>query len=329
VDKKILTKYPDIDQIKEASKSISGRVVSTPVLELTGSKITTLLPKNASVRMKMELFQHTGSFKSRGVLIAFDKLNNQQKENGVVAFSAGNHALAVSWGSKACGVNAKVVMLETSDPSRIQGCKDYGAEVILCENIKEAFSVMNDIASSEKRTILQPFDSENMILGSASCGLEIIENFPEIEVAIVPIGGGGLISGISAALKQIKPSILIYGVEPEGADTMYQSFKNDYPVKLDKVKTIADSLGPPMAMEYSFRIAQEFVDAVVRVKDDELIGALKIMRDKLNLVVEPACGASLAGLLGPLKEMVAGKAVSIIACGSNISFERYKNLIHD
>ena len=165
MDKKILTKYPNIDQIKEASKSISGRVVSTPVLELTGSKITTLLPKNASVRMKMELFQHTGSFKSRGVLIAFDKLNNQQKENGVVAFSAGNHALAVSWGSKACGVNAKVVMLETSDPSRIQGCKDYGAEVILCENIKEAFSVMNDIASSEKRTILQPFDSENMILG--------------------------------------------------------------------------------------------------------------------------------------------------------------------
>ena len=110
---------------------------------------------------------------------------------------------------------------------------------------------------------------------------------------------------------------------------MYQSFKNDYPVKLDKVQTIADSLGPPMAMEYSFRIAQEFVDAVVRVKDDELIGALKIMRDKLNLVVEPACGASLAGLLGPLKEMVAGKAISIIACGSNISFERYKNLIHD
>ena len=113
----------------------------------------------------MELFQHTGSFKSRGVLIAFDKLNNQQKKNGVVAFSAGNHALAVSWGSKACGVTAKVVMLEKSDPSRIQGCKNYGAEVILCENIKEAFSVMNEIATSENRTILQPFDSENMILG--------------------------------------------------------------------------------------------------------------------------------------------------------------------
>ena len=122
MDKKILIKYPNIDQIKEASKSISG-VVSTPVLELTGSKITTLLPKNTSVRMKMELFQHTGSFKSRGVLIAFDKLNNQQKENGVVAFSAGNHALAVSWGSKACGVNAKVVMLEASDPSEFKDVK--------------------------------------------------------------------------------------------------------------------------------------------------------------------------------------------------------------
>ena len=111
--------------------------------------------------------------------------------------------------------------------------------------------------------------------------------------------------------------------------SVYQSFKNDCPVKLDKVQTIADSLGPPMAMEYSFRIAQEFVDAVVRVKDDDLIKALKIMRDNLNLIVEPACGASLAGLLGPLKEMVEGKAISIIACGSNISFARYKNLIHD
>ena len=149
MDKKILTKYPNIDQIKEASKSISGRVVSTPVLELTGSKIFPLLPKGSNVRMKMELFQHTGSFKSRGVLLALDKLSIKQKENGVVAVSAGNHALAVSWASKCCGVNAKVVMLETSDPLRIQGCKDHGAEVILCKDVKNACLLYTSDAADE------------------------------------------------------------------------------------------------------------------------------------------------------------------------------------
>ncbi|MFL2801513.1 MAG: pyridoxal-phosphate dependent enzyme [Paracoccaceae bacterium] len=322
-----MAKSPDINLMKEAKKSLSGRIVSTPVLELNGSKISPFLPKGSNVRMKMELFQHTGSFKSRGVLLALDKLSKKQKEKGVVAVSAGNHALAVSWASKSSGVNAKVVMLETSDPSRIQGCKDHGAEVILCGDVKNAFSKMEEIALSENRTILQPFDSESMVLGSASCGLEIIENFPELDVAIVPIGGGGLIAGIASAIKKSKPSTVIYGVEPEGADSMYRSFQNEKPIKLGKVETIADSLGSPMAMEYSFGVVHEFVDAVVRVKDDELIAALKLMRDRLNLIVEPACVASLAGLLGPLKQLVVGKAISIIACGSNISFDSYKKLI--
>ena len=313
--------------MQKAKKSLSGRIVSTPVLELTGSKISPLLPKDTNVRMKMELFQHTGSFKSRGVILALDKLSIKQKENGVVAVSAGNHALAVSWASKNCGVNAKVVMLETSDPSRIQGCKDHGAEVILCKDVKNAFAVMDQIAQSENRTILQPFNSESMILGSATCGLEIIENFPELDVAIVPIGGGGLIGGIASAIKKSKPSSIIYGVEPEGADSMYKSFQNEKAMKLEKVDTVADSLGSPMAMDYSFGVVHEFVDAIVKVKDDELISALKLMRDQLNLVVEPACVASLAGLLGPLKELVVGKAISVIACGSNISFDRYKKLI--
>ena len=323
----MLSKCPDIKQMQKAKKSLSGRIVSTPVLELTGSKIFPLLPKGSNVRMKMELFQHTGSFKSRGVLLALDNLSSKQKENGVVAVSAGNHALAVSWESKCCGVNAKFVMLETSDPLRIQGCKDHVAEVILCKDVKNAFELMDQIALSENRTILQPFDSESMVLGSASCGLEIIENFPELDIAIVPVGGGGLIAGIASAIKKTKPSTIIYGVEPEGADSMYRSFQKEKAIKLEKVETIADSLGSPMAMDYSFGVVHEFVDAIVRVKDDELKSTLNLMRDQLNLIVEPACAASLAGLLGPLKELVVGKAISIIACGSNISFNRYVKLV--
>ena len=313
--------------MQESRNFLVGKIVNTPMLELSSTKIKNFMPKNADVRMKLELFQHTGSFKSRGALLAVNKLSTKQKEIGVVAVSAGNHALAVSWAANCANVHAKVVMLEKSDPIRIQGCRNFGAEVILCADVGEAFSTMEGIAKSEGRVILQPFDSKEMILGSASCGLEIIENFPELEVAIIPVGGGGLISGIAAAIKQSKPSTIIYGVEPEGADSMYRSFQSQKALKLETVDTIADSLGAPMAMSYSFEVAQNFVDAIVRVRDEELVSAMKLMRDNLNFMVEPACAASLAGLLGPLKEMVGEKAISIIACGSNISHERYQKLV--
>ena len=322
-----MSKGLDLKAIQESRNFLVGKIVNTPMLELSSTKIKNFMPENADVRMKLELFQHTGSFKSRGALLAVNKLSTKQKEIGVVAVSAGNHALAVSWAAGCANVHAKVVMLEKSDPIRIQGCRNFGAEVILCADVGEAFSTMEGIAKSEGRVILQPFDSKEMILGSASCGLEIIENFPELEVAIIPVGGGGLISGIAAAIKQSKPSTIIYGVEPEGADSMYRSFRSQKALKLNTVDTIADSLGSPMAMSYSFGVAQNFVDAIVRVRDEELVSAMKLMRDNLNFMVEPACAASLAGLLGPLKEMVGEKAISIIACGSNISYERYQKLV--
>ena len=313
--------------MQKAREALAGRIVKTPVLELTSTKVSQLLPNNSKVKMKLELFQHTGSFKSRGALLAIDKLSNQQKNKGVVTVSAGNHALAVSWAAKCSNVNAKVIMLKNSDPVRVQGCKNFGSEVIQCSDVRSAFTTMEKISKSEGRTILHPFDSESMIMGSASCGLEIVDNFPKLEVAIIPVGGGGLISGMAAAIKSSNSTTIVYGVEPEGADSMYQSFQNQKAYKLDNVNTIADSLGSPMAMDYSFGVAQKFVDAIVRVKDEQLISAMKIFRDNLNLMVEPACAASLAGMLGPLKEMVRGKSISLIACGSNISNERYQKLV--
>ena len=322
-----MDKGPDLRAMKKARDFLAGKIIKTPVLELSSTKIKDLLPLEANVRMKLELFQQTGSFKSRGALLALSKLTKSQKEKGVIAVSAGNHALAVSWAAMCAKTNAKVVMLESSDPVRIEGCRNFGAEVILSPDAGNAFSLVEEIAKSEGRAILKPFDSEEMILGSASCGLEIIEDFPELEVAIVPVGGGGLISGIAAAIKRSNPSTVIYGIEPEGADSMYQSFQTHNATKLEKVDTIADSLGSPMTMKYSLGVAQSFVDAIVRVRDEDLISAMILMRDKLNLMVEPACAASLAGLLGPLKEMVSKKHVSVIACGSYISFERYQKLV--
>ena len=323
----IVDKGPDLSAMQKARDFLADKIIKTPVLELSSTKIKGLLPLEANVRLKLELFQQTGSFKSRGALLAISKLTKSQKEKGVTAVSAGNHALAVSWAAMCAKTDAKVVMLETSDPVRIEGCRNFGAEVILSPDVRNAFSLVEEIAESEGRAILKPFDSKEMILGSASCGLEIIEDFPELEVAIVPVGGGGLISGIAAAIKRSNPSTIVYGIEPEGADSMYQSFQTHRATKLEKVDTIADSLGAPMTMKYSLGVAQSFVDAIVRVRDEELISAMKLMRDKLNLMVEPACAASLAGLLGPLKEMVSKKNVSVIACGSNISSARYQKLV--
>ena len=313
--------------MQSASRSLEGRIVRTPLLDLVSNKILDVLPKDTSVKMKLEVFQHAGSFKARGVTLALDKLTEVERKRGVVTFSGGNHALAVSWGTRRESVSTKICMPRAADPYKIEGCRSQGAEVLLFDDNFEAFDAMNEISVSENRKILPPFDSESMILGSSTCGLEIINSFPKLDVAIIPVGGGGLIAGIAAAIKSINPHAVIYGVEPIGADSMSRSFEQSKPVQLENIDTIADSLGAPMTMQYSFNIAKEFVDAIVRIEDSEIINAMQLMRQKLNLAIEPACAVSLAGLIGPLNKMVVGKSVAVIACGSNISPKRYEELL--
>ena len=174
---------------------------------------------------------------------------------------------------------------------------------------------------------MHPFEAEHMMLGAATCGYEMINAMPEMDIAIVPIGGGGLIAGISAAIKLVKPSVRVYGVEPYGADSMFQSFLQKKPVAINKVKTIADSLGAPMALPKSYELAQNNVEEIVRLGEIEMIEAMNLMREKLSLLIEPACGSSLAACLGPLKDKILKKNIALIACGSNISFDRYKEIV--
>lgn len=314
-----------IQNLAAMRAALAERVIRTPVIALQGSKIAPLLPQDTAMCMKLELFQHTGSFKARGALLGVDGLNDEQRKNGVATFSGGNHALAVSWASRQCGVSAKVIMPQTADPIRISGCEEMGAEVILTDDIASASEILQEIANAESRTILHPFNDVNMAYGAASCGAEFIEDMPEADVFIIPVGGGGLIAGMAAAIKHFNPAIKVIGVEPQGANSLRRSFLSGRPESLDKVQTIADSLGAPSALAESFQLARANVDQVIEIEDKVMSQTMLQMRDRLNLFVEPACAASLGAALGPLRAEIEGQRVGVLACGSNISASRYTN----
>lgn len=166
-----------------------------------------------------------------------------------------------------------------------------------------------------------------MILGSATCGAEYVEQAPEVNTFVIPVGGGGMISGMACAIKQLRPDATVIGVEPFGADSMTQSFASGAPVRIDKVATIADSLGSPLAMPMTYAVARTHVDEIVRIEDAEMLRAMDVYQNVLRITAEPACAASLAAITGPLKDRLSGRNVGIIACGSNISLARYTELM--
>ena len=280
-----------------------------------------------SASVKLEVFQHAGSFKARGNLLGIQQLNEAERAAGVVAASGGNHALAVAWAAQQKNIAATLVVPQATDPARIDACRALGGRVVLADDIAAAFAEMNRIAEADGATVMHPFEGEHMTLGAATLGAEIVEDLPDIDLMIVAVGGGGLIGGLAAAIKQVRPQCEVIGVEPVGADSLHRSFEAGHPVDLDRVDTVADSLGSPRAMPYSFGVARAHVDRIVRVSDDAIVEAVRQMRDGLNLMVEPACAAALAAVSGPLQTDIAGRNVCLLACGSNIGAKRYRDLV--
>ena len=318
--------FNNIDRAREV---LQGKIVNTPTLELNEDDLREILPDNSEVSIKLELFQQTGSFKARGVAIGLETLEEDKKAQGIVTVTGGNHGIATAWGASQYGISAKIIMPKTADPFRIDKCKNLGAEVILAENVDDAFRRLDEIEKDENRFVLHPFNQENMIIGSATCCAEIIDQMGDIDILIIPIGGGGLIGGMAHYLDQINSSVELLGVEPLGADSFTKSLENNGAVRIHKVDTIADSLGAPMAMEFSFNIAKKRVGQVEKVTDDEIRKAMITIRERLGFIVEPACATSLAGLQERYKKKCEGKKVGIIACGSNISFDRYNEILKD
>lgn len=321
------TNYPLLATIQETAHRLAGRVLETPVWQWQAGIIPHAVPRDTQVWLKLELWQKTGTFKVRGALNCIDALSAEAKHRGVVAVSAGNHAIAVAYAAQAAGTHAKVVMLEQSSPARIAAVQACGAETVLMPDIHAAFCHVSEIEAHEQRTLIHPFEGPRTAEGTATVGLEFMRQVPDLDAVIIPIGGGGLCAGIAAAVKQINPTCQVYGVEPEGADTMTRSFASGRTEQLPVVNTIADSLGAPFTLPYSLNVCRRFVDEIVRVDDSALCRAMFYLYRDMKLVAEPAAAASTAALLGPLEEATAGKRVGLIVCGSNIDSAHFAQLL--
>jgi threonine dehydratase len=323
------TEAPSIEVLREARARLGDLVRTTPVWRWQGRRLDELVGVETEVFVKLELLQYAGTFKPRGALLNMMALDKGQLRRGVTGVSAGNHAMALGYAARALGTTAKVVMPENANPARVAGCRAYGAEVVLTPNVHLALEETHRIERDEGRAFVHPFEGFWTATGTATVGLEWCERTADLDAVIVPIGGGGLIAGIAAAVKQLQPTCRVFGVEPEGADTMHRSFAAGSPQAIDKVRTIADSLGAPHAQPYSFSLSRRFVDELLMIDDVEIRSAMRLLFDDLKLAVEPACAAATAALVGPLKERLRGRRVGVLACGSNIDRETFSALLAD
>ena len=316
---------PTPEEIRAARARLGDRVVQTPVWRWRGDEIEKAA--GGAPLLKLELFQHAGSFKARGAMANLLALAPDALARGVTAVSAGNHAMAVGYAARALGTTAKVVMPKSANPARVAGCRAYGAEVVLADDVHAAFSEVKRIERDEGRTFVHPFEGPLTVLGTATLGLELCEQAPELDAVIIPIGGGGLCAGMAAAVKQFSPRTKVYGVEPEGADSMHRSFASGKPEGIEKVRTIADSLGAPHAAPYSFELCRRYVDELALVNDDQLRAAMRMLFRGMKLAVEPAAAAATAALCGPLREKLAGKNVAVVVSGTNIDAGTFTRLV--
>lgn len=312
-----------LKQLEEARETVSRYAYHTPMLtsrllsERTGYEVV----------LKAELFQRTGSYKIRGPLNKFRFLTEEQKSRGVICSSAGNHAQGVAYAAALFGIRAVVVMAENATPSKIEATRAYGAEVVLHGTIwDEANEKALQLVKEQGLTYIHPFDDLELIAGQGTVGLEIYDDIPDGDVVIVPIGGGGLISGISLALKAKNPDIRMIGVESSGAPAMKRSLESGHIVTLDEVDCIIDGLRVKTVGSKTFEIVSHYVDEVVTPSDEEIFEALIWTMAHAKVVVEGAAAAPVAALLEGLITAPPGSKVVCVLSGGNLNLDQLKGL---
>lgn len=318
---------PRLPEIEAAQRWLQAHARTTPCLATRASSLTDALGDASELVFKLESTQHGGSFKVRAAILILHRLAVEAARDGrpvpgVCAVSAGNHAIALSWAARRAGVAAKLVMPENANRARIERVRALGAELELVPNVHEAFERCRRIESEEGRVFVHPFEGPMTCLGTATLGLEWHRDARRIgkrlDAIVVPIGGGGLMAGVATAFKALDPGVRVFGVEPSGADTMQRSFTAGSPQGIDRVRTIADSLGAPHAEPYSFARCREAVDALCQIDDAAMRASMRLLWDEFALALEPAAAAATAACLGPLASELRDKTVGVLICGSNI-----------
>ncbi len=306
-----------------ARERIGGMITRTPLLASESLSALT----NSRLRVKAENLQRTGAFKVRGALNAISMLTPEERKRGVVTFSAGNHGSGLAFAAAQLDVGCTVFMAQNAVAAKVEAIRGHGAVVEMRPTIQEAFAAMEARIAERGAVFISPFGHPAGIAGQGTVGLEVIEDFPEVEQIIVPIGGGGLISGIAIAMAELKPDVRIVGVEPDGAPTMSRALEAGAPVRLESVQTIADGLAAPFTTDLNLSIVQRHVDDVVLVSEDELAAATRLALSHTRLVAEPAAAAALAALTTGKAAVPVGAETVILFTGGNIDLERLRNLL--
>jgi threonine dehydratase len=278
------------------------------------------------VRLKAELFQRVGSYKIRGPLNKFALMPEEEKRRGVVCSSAGNHAQGVALAAQIHGIRAVVCMAENATPAKVAATRGYGAEVVLHGTIwDEANEKAKELVREQGLTYVHPFDDEQLIAGQGTLGLEIVQDWPEVEAVVVPIGGGGLISGVSMAVKSFNPAVKVIGVESSDGPAMRRSLDAGALQTID-CRTVIDGLRVRRAGELNFSVVQRFVDDVVTLPDREIFDAMLWTWERCKLVVEGAAAAPVAALLHGLVKLPAGSRVAAVLSGGNVNLDQLRGL---
>lgn len=310
-----------MDAIRRLRADLGDTIVRTPVVRCAG--LEEILENGTTVYGKLEFLQRTGTFKARAALATLQGLDGAQRARGVTAVSAGNHAIATAFAAREAGTSAKVVMIATANPCRIEACRAFGAEIVMADDAHSAFEIAKRVETEEGRFLVHPFEGPAVAAGTGTLGLEICEQCAGFDTVVVAVGGGGLIGGLANAVKALRPDCSVIGVEATGADSMHKSFEAGEPVAIDTVDTIADSLGAPFAMPYSYALCRANVDRLTKVDDVAMRKSMGALFKRMKIAVEPACAATTAALLGPLRDSLRGQCVMLVFCGSNIDWRGF------
>jgi threonine dehydratase len=319
-------------EIEAARERIGGLVHRTPLL--SSSTAAAWLTAASGIRLaddrlylKAEHLQKTGSFKARGMSNRIATLTPEARSRGAITLSAGNAGQAYGWAGRAAGVPVTVVMPAGAVRSKVDACRGYGARVVLHgAHVGEALAELERIRDAEGLTYCHPFDDPMVIAGNGTAGLELMDDLPEVDVVVVGVGGGGLISGIAAAVKARRPAARVYGVEPERSNALSLALERGEVVRIQP-ESVADGLGAPFAGEWTLAMARRYVDDVVLIDDATILAGLRFMLERGKQLLEPAGAAALAAVLAGRIPIREGERVAVILSGGNVEIGRLGELL--
>ena len=320
-----------LERFHDARRVLDGRINRTPILSSsTAARVLAargMRVGDGRIYAKAEHLQRTGAFKIRGAVNKMSALTTAERAAGVITLSAGNHAQGVALAAHEAGVHAVVLMPAGGVRSKVDACRGYGAEVILFgEGISETWARMEEVQAERGLTFVPPFDDPWVLAGQGTVGLEILDDLPDVDVVVAGIGGGALCTGTAAAIKETRPGVRVYGVEPVGSNSMSLALERGEIVRIQPV-SVADGLGSPFAGAWTLAMAQRYLDGVVLLDDAEILAGLRFALERMKQLVEPAGAAALAAVLFGKVPIRDGEHVCVIFSGGNVETGRLGELL--